>query len=103
MASFKFEEDVQYMISKGPDKARLIVSQWHGDRTERIPVKFKVFKDGGSCWVDLIVNGADREDGSGENWLLKGYVLQSGGSFGQRFEAFFSIGTRGGWMKFYPA
>jgi len=102
MASIRFENGRQYPIDKGPDKFMLMTSQWHGDSRERILVKFRLVK-GSGAWVDVIINCAEREDGSGENWLLKGYIVDSPGSYGPQFEAFFSIRNRNGWMKIYLA
>jgi hypothetical protein len=106
-------------ILDGSSHFDIIVSVNHGDSHERKVVVFKVSDDIGYYFIETIVNGNEREDGSGLNWLLKGYIKgvsavhnglgveRSRSSLpgvqirlvGKKFEAFYTLRDRTGHLN----
>ena len=104
---------VRFDILHGPDKCDLEHALFHGSSSERLPVFFNIrghsirgHSISGN--VRVVINDVEREDGSGHNWLIEGWVtevdlLQSGGpkicprKSGQ-VRGFYSTRVRGGWL-----
>jgi len=100
MASTNYKE---HSIINGPSKFDLTISNFHGDNYNRVVVKFQLAK-GSGAWLDVVIDGNDREDGSGENWLFRGFVVvgkEKDGliKLGPRFNAFYSLKNRSGWIR----
>lgn len=91
-------------ITDGPSKWDLILAIFEGDSLHRREVTFTL-EDRGTTdpniqWFDqrsFMLNGASREDGSGNNWLIHGYFL---GATTVHAHGFYSTRTRDGWLEF---
>lgn len=96
----------QFEISNGPGKWDLMVSL--ADNTFENP-RYALFavdvpadatnpRNAPLCMTEVLVclNALEREDGSGNNWLFKGFNPKSG----QKIEGYFNLQTRKGWIKF---
>ena len=87
---------VRYDITDGPSKMDFMLSLFDGDTQHRRPVVFTLRGEG---LTSFIIDGVEREDGSGENWIFKGsYYL---GSISRILaHGFFSTRMRKGWIEY---
>ncbi len=87
----------RYEIEDGPSKWDLILAIFDGDSNHRREVTFSIecpgFNERG-----FTLNGASREDGSGDNWIIHGYC--SAETKGGKMSGFYSTKTRKGWLEF---
>ena len=102
----KTEHSSQFEISNGPGKWDLALSLFdntfgnprYAHFTVNVPVDTTNPLNAPVCLTDVLVclNVLEREDGSGERWILKGFNPQNG----QQIEGYFNLQNRKGWMKF---
>ncbi|MDO8559421.1 MAG: hypothetical protein Q7S23_00075 [bacterium] len=96
-------ESQQHAIVDGPSKWDLMLSLFDGDCDHRRPVAFKVRRANGFEYsVAVTINEVGREDGSGENWNIHGYLNSDPtGMFkaGVPVRCFFTTKRRTGWLK----
>ena len=83
-----------YKIFDGPSKWDLSISLFDGASSERRPVKFKI----AGHQYQVLIDGVEREDGSGENWNFHGRVSQPGMEF--QVNGFYSTKRRQGVIQF---
>jgi len=83
---------VQYTIANGPSKYDLLI---HGF-SERNAVSITIKETGKS--ITCILNQVGYEDGSGNRFLLEGYVENQPQS--TSFTAYCDVKSRTGWIKF---
>lgn len=111
---FKFAGDLY--ISAGPSKKDLEDSLFLGDFSSRKEVTFTMragdkavihsgvaFGTSDITRIVLRVGGVDREDGSGESWVVRGYVTSVDGHKvrgGASIEFYYSSKTRQGVIVF---
>lgn len=104
----------QMEFSNGPSHLGVIVSVHHNNGSDRNTVWFRVSNGIATVDAEIILNGATREDGSGLNWLLEGYVANClvqpeqrvPGAYrlcddlkGKTFKGFYTLRDRTGWLK----
>ena len=94
----------QVKIIDGPSKGKLKIALFDGDIQNRHIVKFTL-DDG--LQLNILINGADREDGSGESWNITGNIHSRAVSknaamkaSGESFEMYFSTQNRKGMITF---
>ncbi len=78
-----------HYIVEGPSKHDLFVSLGYGTTETQIRVRFGITMDpnrmiSGATVHEVRITGLTREDGSGESWLVRGYIRMRPG--GQEFE-----------------
>lgn len=87
------EEKVTFNVTKGPSKADLQTALFHGATEQQIRITFMLkateetvakrhLSDDlrlATRFVEARLLGVEREDGSGESWILKGYLTFKGG------------------------
>ncbi len=100
-------------VKNGPDHFGLIVSEHHGDSKNRNEVRFVVSDLVSSVVVTVVINRNEREDGSGLNFLFRGYIVSAVPQAADNreeayelckhikgnFEAFYTLRDRTGWFK----
>jgi len=90
----------RFLIVNGPSKWDLMLALLDGDCTSRRRVVFSLQSEKNKSMPvpdqEFIINGIDREDGSGEGWLIRGI---STAPHDKRMQAYFSTKTRHGWLK----
>ena len=91
----------RHQIVNGPSWGDMMFSQWHGNSKGRHSVQFRVdwgeripTVSGNTDLFAVIINGADREDGSGESWIFRGYAGRD------KVSGYYSTRTRKGWIEF---
>lgn len=93
----------KHVISDGPSKWDFFLSATDGDdvRVNRRVVSFTL--DCGYNRVmdakNILIDGFEREDGSGENWLFVGQYLYPFTS-ARKIKGYYSTRTRRGWFEF---
>lgn len=101
----------RHIIKKGPSKFEMMVGHYHGDSRHQQTVDFIVIPDGHtkSTKLSVIINSAEREDGSGESWMIRGYIAQAFFSSSvdyrveRNFEAYYRTDKREGWFRNFEA
>lgn len=91
-------------IIQGPSKFDLMLALF--DRKVNNPrhVDFKL--SGGNVTTFVVINGVEVEDGSGENWIFKGYAKNAtatdhqGAKTSSTCFGFYRTDTRKGWIEF---
>ena len=78
-------------IQNGPSKFYFMVSLFDGK-----VVTFTVEHRGE---VHVRINKVEREDGSGESWIIGGFVIPRDGSSYQPFEGYYQTRDRKGWFE----
>ena len=94
----------KYRIINGPAKFDLVISIFHGDSRRRNTVSFHLDEAGPGITLRVFIDGINREDDSGDKWILRGRIFRGVElpPFGYpRFEASFSTQDRKGWMKIF--
>ncbi len=90
---------IQYQIVRGDGKQALLSQLGDiGRYAANLRCMFLLVVQNGSGEEDVYVyvNGVKAEDGSGNRWLLNGYILKPTGYF----DAYYDTRTRTGWIKF---
>jgi len=95
MAS-KDDAGLRIDIVNGPNKWDLMLSLFDNSTSRpRIPEfhlkSGRVFR--------LLVNEVGRESGSGDNWLISGFIVLDDGSCGLGFNGYYSTKDRDGWLE----
>jgi len=86
------EEKVTFTVENGPSKADLQTALFHGVTNEQIPVTFRLKATVETAakrhlndelrlatrFIKTRLLGVKREDGSGESWILEGYLTFDG-------------------------
>ncbi len=103
---------VEYLeILRGPDLHHLNASLTVGDRSHRFSVTFDVKRAecgmAGEARIRVNINGLRREDGSGHNWLIDGYIISAvNASYGldmalpgNKFDGFYFTDARNGYIS----
>jgi len=88
----------RFDIVDGPSKWNFAVSLFDGGSRGRRVVSFALKSSDSQTPFPLcfLINGAEREDGSGENWLFKGYSCSDAAKMVCAGRGFFSLQTRKG-------
>lgn len=63
-------------LTEGPSKFDFVTSLFHSNGEHPCPVKFTFELDGIAAQAEVLIASAEREDGSGENWLFKAYLVK---------------------------
>lgn len=104
-------QKVQHQITGGPSKFDLMLALFDGNSEHRRLVAFRTKEEfPGTALppafyqVQVIVNKIEREDGSGENWLVAGEVLANWllpkkPEVWMTFRAFYRTIQRQGWLE----
>ncbi|TSC67161.1 MAG: hypothetical protein CEO19_331 [Parcubacteria group bacterium Gr01-1014_73] len=88
-------------ITDGPSKWDFVLSAADGDNAHRRIVNFELDVDHGRKLLvnNILIDGLEREDGSGENWLFVGqYFYRTVAA--KKIKGFYSTKTRQGWFEF---
>jgi len=91
-------------ITNGPSKWDLMLALFDGDVRHRRTVTFSLEDPAPQCDhpgipdLDFVINGIQREDVSGELWLLEGYY--PGFNRNRPMRGCFNTQTRRGWLEF---
>ena len=85
----------QIDIIGGASKTALMKALFNGEA-----VKFMIEPEEGIRQITAMISGVDQEDGSHENWLLKGFIPSANGSNPRHFKAYFNSQRRKGWIHF---
>lgn len=95
-----------YLIIEGPSKMDFMLAIFDGGPNNRRPVVFRLVDPDPHPDSQLqdeltsfILDGAEREDGGGENWIFKGFY-HLGKVSKIPAHGFFSTSMRRGWMEF---
>jgi hypothetical protein len=97
----------QHNLCNGPDKHAFETCLFFGDNRNRVTVYFELGdKKKGQNQFQVIINSAQREDGSGQSWLFNGYVVSGRDmdgtlKLGPRYEAYYNFKNRQGWIRFF--
>jgi hypothetical protein len=90
----------RYRITGGVSKDRLIAQLFDiGRYKHRATIAFTLTYEhdhDDKFQVEVLVNGMDAEDGSGESWIIRGYIPTTV----MKFEAYFDVRYRKGWIIF---
>ena len=95
----------RFNITDGPSKWDLILSIFDGDSSNRRKATFSIEEPEAHEKyprlpdLDFVINGATREDGSGENWLIQGYYPGANDPT-VPMNGFYSTKNRRGWLEF---
>ncbi len=88
---------MQYNIVGGPSKFDLIIAFADRVNGHRRSVEFR-YNDGAmNGSAQIVINTLSWEDGSGENWLFKGYLVNDGNR--AKMHGYFDSERRRGWYK----
>ncbi len=93
---------LQLDILEGPSKFDLMLAIFDGGSDRRREVTFTVAQRGHHAYREQIVtliDGADREDGSSENWLIKGWHLVTPSQW-KSIGGYYNTKTRRGWLAY---
>lgn len=88
-------------IVNGPSKFDLMLTLFDGDSSHRRTVAFLLENPETEPWcgsLNFVINKVEREDGSGENWLFRGYSSDTDKNL--PVKGLFSTRTRKGWIEF---
>jgi len=87
-------------IVNGPSKFDLMTSLFHGKTEDQHrQVQFEVKDaDGRKASKAVTIGGVEREDGSGESWLIHGYMMVVNVPW-RRITGYYSSRTRKGWIE----
>lgn len=99
----------QLQIVGGDAKDKLLAQLFDLGRMKlgRPSFKLEVQTPDGKKDFEVCVNGIEAEDGSGDRWMISGYIVIPQLShtihwlagYGNRFHAYYDTRTRKGWMK----
>jgi len=92
MATQRFE------ITDGPGKWDLMLGLFDGTCTNPRRVAFTLWSNllEKGFYLRLLLSGVSREDGSGESWIVTGYVNDNSGISGRAIKGYYSTRTRKG-------
>lgn len=95
----------QFFIKNGPSKFDLMVSLLDGDSTSRKTVEIEYGNRPESPIqikrkINIRIDSLEREDGSGENWIFKGYQVTEIEGL-RRVEGYYALRTRTGHIRFF--
>ena len=113
-------EAIEYDITHGESRERLLIQLFDIGRTDRQhhrpTLKLSVYRRGAEIIEDagrmkfhgdiyVCINGIEAEDGSGDCWMIRGYLsdyedtLEFESDAMNRFHGFYNTKTRKGWLK----
>lgn len=93
----------RFNITDGPSMWSLILALYDGNCAHRREVAFSIQdpqqepEELSLPPISCVINGTEREDGSSDNWLFKGYY--PGSAKTTPVHGFFSIKNRKGWIE----
>lgn len=93
--------DQQYVIDRGDSKDKLFaqiqdIGRYTGNDRRGFGLKVNISKNELPKQIYVLVNGIRAEDGSGNCWLINGYIAGELLSF----EGYYNTNTRKGWIRF---
>ena len=86
----------RFGIAGGPNKFDLMLAVFDNNTPHQRVVTF-LLSDGNHH--HFIVNGVEREDGSGRKWLIKGTQVTESGRLIGHMKGYYCTTNRRGWME----
>lgn len=94
----QIQSELKFPVTGGPSKFDLMLSLFDGNQTPRKTVEFKL--EGIKTPVRVAVTGVSQEDGSGESWIIEGWLSGMEKSF--PISLWFTTSSRKGYITFKP-